>query len=529
MIKNTFKLSSISLAVMTCFGANAAIYNVYDYQPVVDSSARTYGTAIAPEMATADCWSTTTCSQTSYNIAFEEQLTEQGFDYREEAPFRYTLGYQLLQEGKTGFETYCSNFLGYNGELCEEWVTNQYTNGYAKESAAFNNSLAYIEGAQIQSSNNNVIVNSLIDANNALGTYYGGTLQNRTAFYADAALDTSTYDQSKVWGKLVTGSNTYYVGSVSKQSTNDTNDYYSYGAVWDGTTLHTIPWVTNAAEDDRSIPQGSARDLATVNSIDYAVGYNADSDQRPVAAVFALSSLGSIPTNFVSRFQNDNGFQSSVLTSINNNGIAIGEVKYATAINKSFANALFYITDPANPNSSYKEFSGSIFFSGANGKAGGINNYDEVVGAIDYDTHKENNGGSPRAQRAFIAPLSTSGKAPLNNTPRYLDDLTNDGIVSSVNNQYRIIDATDINDAGVISGSAYYCSGGYDTTDINSKCNGGIPGAELIRAVKLVPINGATNSDIQARGVSEEKVDRQGGTLGAVALIVLALFGFRRK
>ncbi|KJY94101.1 hypothetical protein TW84_00160 [Vibrio neptunius] len=526
MSSNMFKLSSITFAVVTSFGANAAIYNVYDYQPVVDSNAKTYGVAVEPE--STNCWGNN-CDQSTSKIAYEEKLYYEGFNYRDEAPFRYEFGYDLLEEGYDGFTSYCSKYLGYNSTLCDDWATDQYTNGYARESSAVNNSYAYIENAssQVQSTQNNVIVNSFATGSgDAVGTYYGGSLKNRTVAYSDTSLDSTGYDQSKVWAK----SGALYVGSVTKQSTNNTNDYYSYGAVWNGSTLNRINWVSDVGEDGRSMPQGSARDLADVSGTTYAVGYNSDSDEKPVAAVFNLTNLGSIPTSFVSRFQNESNYLSSILTSVNTNGIAIGEVKYSTPLNGAYANSLFYITDPANPNGSYNEFSGDIFFSGASGKAGAINNNDEVVGAVDNQTHHESGGGKPRSQRAFIAPLTSNAKAPLNNRAWYLDDLTNDGSTSSTNNQYRIIDATDINDAGVISGTALYCSGGYDTTAIDSKCNSGIAGSEKIVAVKLVPINGATTSDIQARPVTQEdKVDRQGGSLGVFALTLLGLLGFRRK
>lgn len=526
MSSKIFKLSSITLAVAASFGSHAAIYNVYDYQPVVNGNAKTYGVAIEP--GSTDCWGNA-CTQTTSQIAYEEKLYYEGFNYRDEAPFRYEFGYDLLEEGYDGFTSYCGSYLGYNSTLCDDWATDQYTNGYARESSTVNNSMAYIESgsSQVQSAENNVIVNSFASGTgDSIGTYYGGSLKNRTVAYSDTSLDSTGYDQSKVWAK----SGSLYVGSVSKQSTNNTNDYYSYGAVWNGSTLKRINWVSDVGEDGRSMPQGSARDLADVSGTTYAVGYNSDSDEKPVAAVFNLTDLDSISTSFVSRFQNESNYLNSILTSINTNGIAIGEVKYATPLNGAYANSLFYITDPANPNSSYSEFSGSIFFSGANGKAGAINNNDEAVGAIDNQTHQESGGGKPRSQRAFIAPLSSNAKAPLNNRAWYLDDLTNDGISSSTNNQFRIIDATDINDSGVISGTALYCSGGYETTAIDSKCNGGLAGSEKIVAVKLVPINGATASDIQARPVTQEdKVDRQGGSLGFLALTLLGFLGFRRK
>ena len=106
----------------------------------------------------------------------------------------------------------------------------------------------------------------------------------------------------------------------------------------------------------------------------------------------------------------------------------------------------------------------------------------------------------------------------------YLDDLTNDGSLSG-NNQYRVVDATDINDAGVISGTALKCSGGYSTTSHNASCSG----TETVVAVKLVPIAGATSSDISQRSTDTTTSERSGGSLGLWSLILLTLGWFRRK
>ncbi|MCQ6497985.1 DUF3466 family protein, partial [Vibrio parahaemolyticus] len=79
----------------------------------------------------------------------------------------------------------------------------------------------------------------------------------------------------------------------------------------------------------------------------------------------------------------------------------------------------------------------------------------------------------------------------------FLDDLTNGANdhsasardISDSNNDFRIINASDINDAGVISATAMKCAGGYDTTAHNSNCSSG---EEKIDDVKLKTIPGET-------------------------------------
>jgi hypothetical protein len=254
----------------------------------------------------------------------------------------------------------------------------------------------------------------------------------------------------------------------------------------------------------------------------YAVGYDANSDELPQAAVFKIDGT-TVAKVYVSSYSDDDKYLNSLLTSVNDKGVAIGTVKYREPLDGSYANKLFYIGDVTKSSLNASSFPGDIFFTSANGVAGGINNNSEVVGQVDFERHQESNGGKPRSKRAFIAPLSSDdAKAPLGNKAWYIDDLTY-GIAS--NNDYRVIDASDINDAGVISGTAYYCAGGFDSSAIDASCNAG---SSLV-AVKLVPVNGATTSDIQSRPRETTKVERQGAGFGILSLTLLGLLGFRRK
>ncbi|MGL6054277.1 MAG: DUF3466 family protein, partial [Vibrio metschnikovii] len=177
---------------------------------------------------------------------------------------------------------------------------------------------------------------------------------------------------------------------------------------------------------------------------------------------------------------------------------------------------------------------GSLFFAGAGGKAGAINNFNEIVGQIDTEETREA-GGKPRRKRGFIYPYGTEqqGSVPerqaiFNNRAWLLDDLTNGGQFSGDNNQYRIIAATDINDAGVIAATALKCTGGYDSTAHNAQCGAG-KGQEKTVAVKLVPIAGKNHEDISPRGTDELVVERNGAGLGLWSLILGGLLWFRRK
>lgn len=519
MSSKIFKFSVVAATVAASFSASAALYNVYHNEPTLGDS-ETFGTAISPAVSNAQSCFNADCGETDYKIAFEQKVNPEGFDYRNESPFLMEYGYDYLDDGRNGFENYCDRYLGYSNTLCEKWADHQYYDGYSKEGSV-NNSLAFVEDTEVQSAQDNVIINQIDGNGEALGTYYKDSLKNRSeAYVGTTVLKKGTGVQSKVFAKH----NDLYVGSVSF-STSNASDFRSQAAVWNGTAAEPVLITTKGVVSGRSIPQGSARDIADVNGTVYAVGYNASSNETPVAAVWTIDpdnvTTEAIEGKLIGVYNDEEKYLNSVLTSVNDSGIAIGTAKYKVPNGNAYSNSLFYVPNVASP--SPKSFAGDIFFSSANGKAGAINNHNVVVGQIDYERHSESNGGKPRAKRAFVAPIEGSPNASIfNNRGWYLDDLTN-GIAA--NNAYRIIDAQDINDAGVIAGTAYYCAGGFDNSDIDASC---ASGASKV-AVKLVPVNGASASDISERPRKKESIERQGASFGLWALTLLGLIGFRRK
>ncbi|MDA0129154.1 DUF3466 family protein [Vibrio sp. MarTm2] len=528
MSSKIFKISMVAATVAASFSASAAIYQIHAYQPA--NGGETFGAAI--QSSTENCWVDTDCNDASaldhtvdLKIAIEEKQNPEGFNYRNEAPFLLENGYDYLEDDYDGFRRYCDNFLGYSKELCKRWSSRQYSAGYATE-GSLNNSYAFIEDTAIESARDNVIINQIVDpANNkAIGTYYGDSLKERTQSFADVTIVDSGV-QSKVFSKLE--GQDLYVGSVSFETSN-ANDFRSQAAIWTNSGATQTLIASGGSISSRSIPQGSARDVAEVKDDSnnpvgvYAVGYDSNSDEIPLAAVFKIDGT-TVNKTYVDTYNDDNKYLNSLLTSVNDKGVAIGTVKYREPIDGAYANRLFYVPDVTKSSLGGADFPGDIFFTSANGIAGAINNNSEAVGQVDFERHQESNGGKPRAKRAFIAPLSsTDAKAPLGNKAWYLDDLTY-GLSS--NNAYRVIDATDINDAGVIAGTAYYCAGGFDSSAIDASCKAG---ASIV-AVKLVPMNGKTSSDIQSRPRETTKVERQGAGFGLFALTALGLIGFRRK
>lgn len=533
MSSNIFKVSLVAATVAASFGANAALYNVHLEAPEgTSSSLQTYGVAIAPNATV--CWSNA-CSDSTSEMATEVKRYREGFQYRDESPFFLPFGYDYLEDNWDGFRNYCRRYLGYTDTLCDDWATQQYTNGYKKEQDGnYTGSIAYLNEVQLSYSQNTV-VNSIDDSGVTVGNTNNGATNRMLAFVNNEQdefkpASTTDFKESHAWHKKTLNGDDYVVGSITRDNAGTSIERTSKATIWrdagaTGSFTETeINWASGAGARDRYMPQGSARDIMASGSTLYAVGYNSDSEERLRAVVFSSNDGSNWTSSFVSGFPyNENEYANQTLQAVNDNGIAIGTAKLNQPLNGSYANTLFYVNNLASP--TYKPFSGSIFFSGASGKAGSINNHNDVVGSIDFESHKETNG-KPRAKRAFIANLgSKAGSAPIGGVARYLDDLTYGSGASTDNNQYRIIEAADINDAGIIAATAYYCAGGFDSEAIDATCNAG---ASLV-GVKLVPINGQTASDISVRPVKQDTVERQGGTFGFITLTLLGFLGFRRK
>ncbi len=217
-------------------------------------------------------------------------------------------------------------------------------------------------------------------------------------------------------------------------------------------------------------------------------------------------------------------FSYTKATGINDKGIVIGEAKNTNPINGSLAKYIYVYDSNSNSNASIIGASNSpLFFTGYNATAASINTNGEVVGKVDI----ENSRDRERRQRAYIYlhSNSTALLEKFNHTRGWLlDDLTNDGVVSGagIANEYRIAEAFDINDAGDIAASAFYCKNGYETLAKNARC----ASTEELVAVKLTSINGS----IQARSEEEEAISRSGGAFGWATLSLLFLAGlYRRK
>ncbi|EGR0233383.1 TPA: DUF3466 family protein [Vibrio vulnificus] len=562
-----FKLTTVALLVGSAMNANAALYKVVEVDPALNGSSSTYNDAYGVAIQQGDvafetgCFANgANCTDDQFKLALETRVSVDGVSYREELPFAMDATFGYIQEFDD-FERYCYNELRYS--TCETWASIHWAPWYKELSKDYtSNALAFVEGNQSAYTNKfNNVINSLTESGSPVGNQSivndEGTLQTRNKVVApvmpvyEKVSDTDTetdFYQSRAWKT----DGTYTVGSVSSKTGNENGTHYtSKAAIWDAAgVVKQLDWPQVADRDGERLAQGSMRDVVvdSTNNKVYGVGYNTYADDNYINASVFVGTFdasgtfenSSWDTKQVSgaqmKISGDIIHSNSVVTNVNSNFIAIGEAKRAGGkpSEGSAANRLFLVKDvrAESVSATFLPELGGIFFSGAGGKMGGINKYNEIVGQLDAEDTREIDG-KPRRKRAFILPYEANGSVEsrisiFDNKAWYLDDLTNGSNAPVENNQYRIIDATDINDAGVISATAIKCEGGYDTTAHNSYCGEGSK-EETVVAVKLIPIADADASNINTRPVEKAAAERSGAGLGWLSLTLLVLFGFRRK
>ncbi|SHO56452.1 DUF3466 family protein [Vibrio quintilis] len=560
MIQTNLRIKTLAFSIFIATNAHANLYQVVEVTPswITDSYQSSFGVAVQPSQDDSDsatnhnscflassvggtaCDDFTIAGETRYQKTMAGQPVD-GIPFREEAPFGMDNSFAYVQS-HSDLKSYCSSELLY--ATCSSWAELQWDEWYKELSGDTTpNSVAFISSnSSFYDNSKNIVINSLTSDLSPVGieSSLGDSRATTSALSPVAPVDDDTFDKSRAWKT----DGTYTVGSVSVNYTNDNGKYYSSkAAIWgsDGAVVQ-LSWPSGKQDEDERLAQGSIRDFIVQDGTIYGVGYNTyDSDNNYMnATVFKVSEsnytdaslwTSTIIQNARTKISGDYIYSNSVLTGINKNLVAIGEAKRAGSkpASGAAANRLFIVPDVSESSLNGSFFSDSLEFTGAGGHANAINNYNEIVGQIDTESAREKDG-KPRRKRAFIYPYNGNGSdtermAVFSNQAWLLDDLTNDGSATSNNNQYRILMASDINDAGVIAATAIKCDGGYSSIAHDASCGG----TETTVAVKLVPVEGATNSDIQQRSYENSSTDRQGASFGSIGLSLLGYIFFRRR
>ncbi len=282
--------------------------------------------------------------------------------------------------------------------------------------------------------------------------------------------------------------------------------------------------VTPHADDNRAF---SSQALAVNNNgvaVGYAHGWDANDVTTPTstqplsgsyAVIFKEDELGNkVVFDFNQlhyRFNTRSVFSFSRALDINDNGLAVGYThEISTSVKK------FFYVDTTVPESEMKLITPKDFFTTSKSTAFAVNSTGIIVGEAEIESHNDSTN-NPRRTAGFL--YDTSNDSPV---------MTDLNTLLECNSEYNVLKASDINDEGLISATAVIKSDSYDAKgELRLDASGNAVRIDVVRAVLLKPIAGGVIEDCAA---VEEKVERQGASMGGIAILaLLSLLGLRRR
>jgi hypothetical protein len=201
---------------------------------------------------------------------------------------------------------------------------------------------------------------------------------------------------------------------------------------------------------------------------------------------------------------NQDDYFESRANDINDNNIIVG---YATSFINSRQTDQFFYYDHNTGQTVHPDG----FFNSSDSEAIAINNNNQIVGSAEVQTDLI----TDRRAHGFLYDIDTQTMTDLN-------DLT------ACNSPYRIVEANDINDDGVIVGTALL--------ELAKKDEFGEPMLDgdgnaileqVTRAVKLVPIAGGSVDDCD--GSEDLTYERKGAGIAWLSLLILGFAGVYRR
>ena len=282
--------------------------------------------------------------------------------------------------------------------------------------------------------------------------------------------------------------------------------------------------VTPHVDDNRAF---SSQALAVNNNgvaVGYAHGWDANDVTTPTstqalsgsyAVIFKEDELGNkVVFDFNQlhyRFNTNSVFSFSRALDINDNGLAVGYThEISTSVKK------FFYVDTTVPESEMKLITPKDFFTTSKSTAFAVNSTGIIVGEAEIESHNDSTN-NPRRTAGFL--YDTSNDAPV---------MTDLNTLLECNSEYNVLNASDINDEGLISATAVIKSDSYDAKgELRLDASGNAIRIDVVRAVLLKPITGGVIDDCSE---VEEKVERQGASIGGIAILALfSLLGLRRR
>lgn len=254
-------------------------------------------------------------------------------------------------------------------------------------------------------------------------------------------------------------------------------------------------------------PETSHEDLffsraKAVNNQGIAVGeandYFDDNRNSNFIRTFAAVFQGDEVTSFTDQKE----YFNSTANDINDNNLIVG---HANKNINGFNRSKFYVHDLNTNQTTYP----TDFFPGSSSTARGINNQGQVVGDGEVDSALNQN----RRRHGFLYNVSNSTFQDLNT-------------LLSCDNRYTIVQGNDINDKGEILATAVINKPRLDITgQVVKDSDGNEQTLDVTVAVKLVP----TGGEIEDCSAQQPKVERKGGAIALLSLLLLPLIRLRRK
>ena len=226
------------------------------------------------------------------------------------------------------------------------------------------------------------------------------------------------------------------------------------------------------------------------------------STKLPYAVVFKNGLIADFNSDHEKYFN-------SQATDINNNGIATGYAQ--TYIGGVLRNVFFHVD--TNDIDSMEMTLPDSFFTGSSTTAKSINDQGFIVGQAEVETGTS----TTRRQHGFMYNITTKKFSDLNT-------------FLPCNSDYTILDANSINENNEITATALITQQRKDAFGVDIVDSNGDPvNEEVLRAIKLTPVDGEIETCTTDAEYEEEKVERQGASVSFILLFVLGVLGFRRR
>lgn len=297
MSSTNFKLSVVTVSLLSAFAAKAETIPMYNVVPVDVSEAapeiensfsynEVYGVAIQPtsadqmdQLTTLGCFSSdlgTVDCMNDFALAGEVRVRVDSVSMLDEAPFAMDASFGYIEDYDS-FKSYCYRELLY--ATCESWAST-YWNAWRDVLNGVPNIQAFVENGDYSNSDFDNHITALLEDASPIGMQSNSAANSVYAPRRDItpvpfiALDEeSNIVDYRTWNQLnATNGYTYVIGSSSTVRNNTNGDHFvSKASVWSKNasdsdySLQRLDWPSGKDKDGERLAQGSIRDIVEMD------------------------------------------------------------------------------------------------------------------------------------------------------------------------------------------------------------------------------------------------------------------------